>query len=68
LFSPRVFTVQEKLQFLQLADFLYKLQAIIRVCESVFVSLFGVGWYCAVGGVMGSVEKYWGTETKKTAF
>ena len=46
----------------QLADFLYKLQAIIRVCESVFVSLFGVG------RVMGSVEKYWGTETKKTAF
>ena len=34
----------------QLADFLYKLQAIIRVCESVVVSLFGVGWYCAVGG------------------
>ena len=34
----------------QLADFLYKLQAIIRVCESVFVSLFGVWWYCAVGG------------------
>ena len=28
----------------QLADFLYKLQAIIRVCESVFVSLCGVGW------------------------
>ena len=48
----------------QLADFLYKLQAIIRVCESVFVSLFGVGGYCAVGRVMDSVEKYWGTETK----
>ena len=52
----------------QLADYLYKLRVVVRVCESVFVSLFGVGWYCAVGGVMGSVEKYWGTETKKTAF
>ncbi len=45
----------------QLADFLYKLRVVVRVCESVFVSLFGVWWYCAVGG---SVEKYWGTETK----
>ena len=52
----------------QLADFLYKLQAIIRVCESVFVSLFGVWWYCAVGRVMGSVDKYWGAETKKQPF
>ena len=34
----------------QLADFLYKLRVVVRVCESVFVSLFGVGWYCAVGG------------------
>ena len=48
----------------QLADFLYKLQVVVRFCESVFVSLFGVWWYCAVGRVMGSVEKYWGTETK----
>ena len=52
----------------QLADYLYKLRVVVRVCESVFVSLFGVWWYCAVGRVMGSVEKYWGTETKKTAF
>ena len=36
----------------QLADFLYKLQVVVRVCESVFVSLFGVWWYCAVGRVM----------------
>ena len=34
----------------QLADFLYKLQAIIRVCESVFVSLFGVGSIVLWGG------------------
>lgn len=33
----------------QLTDFLYKLQVVIRVFESVFVSLFGVWWYCAVG-------------------
>ena len=52
----------------QLADYLYKLPVVVRVCESVFVSLFGVWWYCVVGRVMGSVEKYWGTETKKTAF
>ena len=34
----------------QLADFLYKLRVVVRVYESVFVSLFGVWWYCAVGG------------------
>ena len=48
----------------QLADYLYKLRVVVRVCESVFVSLFGVWWYCAVGRVMGSLEKYWGAETK----
>ena len=52
----------------QLADFLYKLQVVVRVCESVFVSLVGVGGYCAGGGGMGSVEKYWEKKTKKTAF
>lgn len=32
----------------QLADFLYKLRVVVRVCESVFVSLFGV-WYLCCG-------------------
>ena len=34
----------------QLADFLYKLQVVVRVCESVFVSLFGVWWCGKMGG------------------
>jgi|GEM_PF-1931215 len=48
----------------QLADFLCELRVVVRVCESVFVSLFGVWKYCAVGRVMGSVEKYWGHRNK----
>ena len=34
----------------QLADFLYKLRVVVRVCESVFVSLFGVGGIVLWGG------------------
>ena len=51
----------------QLADFLYKLQAIIRVCESVFVGLFGVGWYCAVGG-WDQLKNTGGLKQKKQPF
>ena len=64
LVLAKSFHRSRKPQFPQLADYLYKLWVVVRVCESVFVSLFGVGEYCAVGRVMDSVEKYWGTETK----
>lgn len=52
LVLAKSFHRSRKPQFPQLADFLYKLWVVVRVCESVFVSLFGVGWYCAVGRVM----------------
>ena len=43
LVLAKSFHRSRKPQFPQLADYLYKLRVVVRVCESVFVSLFGVG-------------------------
>lgn len=45
----------------QLTDFLYELRVVVRVCESVFVSLFGSGVVlrCGAGDVCVVVWKKW---------